>query len=407
MDESRPDISPDAAGGAPFAEAQHQEEPTGVQNYSDYPPQDPFQADPPVPPQQQQQQPKKRSSRHMLYSVEILVFSLIGWGWLAVREYLGSTPVLDVSVLLCLLVSSLINLALSLVYHTTDQFRPAAQAFFAHALSLWALYLYGLAESTAARPSPLCCNGAASFSAPQTYAAAYFGGLPFHQAAGMVTVAFLSVLVVVSAAQVGACLGDPREWLPRDVLLAIVCLFSLHLGLFTRAAGVCGDGGLGLGVVAVAGFLLAVMLHVPEDGVRLYELARDSIRRRNNSNKVSPEGVQVSSKKAKEPHRVLPLVQLIIELLSTILLAAMTAVLSYQLGGAPSVLLLLVFVAVVLWQAGAVVLGVAGLFDAKKADPAPSAPPKPLLARYGGRPVMVLPSVREMRLAARREKKAW
>ena len=50
--------------------------------------------------------PLKRSSKHVIYAIEILVFTVAGWGWLAVREFMGATPVMDVSVLFCLLISS-------------------------------------------------------------------------------------------------------------------------------------------------------------------------------------------------------------------------------------------------------------------------------------------------------------
>ena len=59
----------------------------------------------------------KRSSKHTVYAIEILIFALVGWGWLAIREFMGVTPVMDVAVLLCLLISAAINLALALVYY--------------------------------------------------------------------------------------------------------------------------------------------------------------------------------------------------------------------------------------------------------------------------------------------------
>lgn len=384
-----------------------------------------------IPSKQTEIPSKKRSSRHLLYSVEILVFSLVGWGWLAMREYLGATPVLDISVLLCLLISSIVNFALSMVYHTTDQFKPAAQAFFAHTLSLWALYVYGLSESVTARSSPLCCKGVSSYSLSKTYTVAYFGGLPFHQAAGMVTVSFLSVLNVISAAQVRVCLEDPREWLTLDFFIAVVCLLSMHLGLFAISAGVCDVDWFGLGVIVVAGVMLAVMLHIPEDIVELFEwisglLPKKRANTQTNAQADTRANTQANTqanrktkKTKKESHPVLVLVQKITELLSTALLAGMTAVLSFKLGGDPSLLLLVVFGVVVLCQMGAVLsslveVAVTGKSNSKtprqQGNDTPSAPPKHLLSRYSNsRPVMVLPSVREMRMheTRRREKKAW
>jgi hypothetical protein len=68
---------------------------------------------------------------------------------------MGTTPVLDVMDLLCLLVSVAVIFALSLGFHTTDKFKPAPQAFFAYTLSIWVLYVYGLYESVTARQGSL------------------------------------------------------------------------------------------------------------------------------------------------------------------------------------------------------------------------------------------------------------
>ncbi len=135
------------------------------------------------------------------------------------------------------------------------------------------------------------------------------------------------------------------------------------------------------------------------------------------------------------PPPVLRAVQLTIELFCTALLMAMTSLMASKLGGTPSLRLLLILMGVMLsfrletaamtvafvkdvqCNPCARVAGSSGMGAAKpgqtssqtpgrkqegpQIDPyAPSVPPKEkLLAQYrNGRPVMVLPSVREMRL---------
>ena len=338
------------------------------------------QADDPIP----QKTQRKRSSRHMMFAVELFIFSIVGWGWLAVREYMGATPVMDASVILCLFISASINLVLALVYHTTDQFKNSAQGFLAHTLSIWVLYAYSLYESTIPRQTPLCCGSASTFSASQTYAAAYFGGLPLHQTVAAVTLAFLSVFLLLAAVQVRVCLEDPREWLLMKTGLAVVCLVSFQLGLFTTNAGVCGAGGLGVAVQVTAAVAWISMIDV----LKLI-----------NFKNVVLGGV----------------IQLITELALTVMLTAMVGVLSATVFGSASTLLMLIFGCVMLWQSVALALalvvcmGPKGGVQSVSVDPdAPSAPPKELLARYRGRPVMALPGVREMRLhGERRGKKAW
>lgn len=352
----------------------------------------------------QQNAPRKRSSRHMMFAVELLIFSLVGWGWLALREYMGATPVMDVSVIICLLVSSSVNLFLALVYHTTDQFKSSAKGFLAHTLSVWVLYAYSLIESTTPRQASLCCSGSSTFSVPGTYALAYFGGLPLHQTVGAVTLAFLSVFLLLAAVQVRVCIEDPREWLMMKTPTSIACLVSFQLGLFAVNAGVCNAGGLGIAVLVVAAIAWLVMV----DFLKL----------------VSFKDRVIGS-----------LIQLIVEMAVTVMLAAIVGVLSASVSGVPSALLMVLFGGALLWQSVALALalarclrpksvsaasgGAVNLVDsegfespsAPMLDPS-TAPQQPdstaLLARYRGRPVMALPGVREMRLhGGGRGKKAW
>jgi hypothetical protein len=193
---------------------------------------------------QNQNNPKPKA---LLYAIEILIFAFVGWGWLGIREFLGNTPVLDISIMLCVLISSFANLVLAIF-----NLEAYTKAFFAHILSLVVLYIYSLCESTIKGSVPLCCNGASIYAVAPTYAAAYFGSLPLHQAAGAVTLAFLLVLLILAAGQLRVCFEDPREWLTYKIVLSITCLVSFHLGLFVNHTNVCGGMGsaiIGLGFV--------------------------------------------------------------------------------------------------------------------------------------------------------------
>lgn len=344
----------------------------------------------------------KLSSKHIVYAVEIFVFAVVGWGWLGVREYMGATPVMDVSVLLCLLLSSGVNLVCALVYPTTEVFKGAAKGFLAHVLSLWVLYFYSLLESTTVRTGPLCCDGVESptdgFSVTATYITATFGGLPLHQAAAAVTLAFLSVLLLLAAGQARACLDDPSEWLAGKVCNSIACLVCYHLALFVRKAGVCGAVGLGSGVIAVSVMVLVIMVDV---GLAI-SLFREVTDRQN---------------------RLYALIQKILDLSTTVMLAAMTAVLSSMLGGVASTPLMLLLGGLMLWQAVAVALAALECSVNEQAEaPAPQkeageageaagvvGAAGSMGARFRGPGRIILPGAREMRMhgASSGGKKAW
>jgi hypothetical protein len=309
---------------------------------------------------------RERSSRHMIYATEILIFTLVGWGWLAVREFMGATPVMDTSVLICLLITALANLVLALVYHTTDQFKTAAQGFFAHTLSLFILYVYSLLESVTPNWGPLCCDGASSFSVTKTYAAAYFGALPLHQTAGAITAAFLFVLLVLAAGQVRVCLPDPREWLTGKVSTAVACLVSFHLGLFTLNSKAC-DGEMGGAVIGIATVAWVLMLDIPA----VLWLTRTPI----------------------------TLIQMISEWTFSVLIAGVAGVLSARLGGGSSVLMLILG-GVILWQSVALGLKIWKLTRREESAP-PLNSNLTLNSKWKHRPAG------EMRLLGRVDKKAW
>ena len=195
-------------------------------------------------------------SKHIAYAVQLLIFTLVGWGWLSLRELLGSTPVLDVVVFVSLLSAGVINLCLALVFYSIGQFEGYAQAFFSHSLAVWILYCYSLLESTGSGYTPLVCQKNGSYTLPSTYASAFFGGLPVHQAAAAVTLAFLTVHLIISAAQVRASVQMPRQWFAPGTGQAVMVLICLHLVIFVFCAPLQAGNHALAGVVAVVTALL-------------------------------------------------------------------------------------------------------------------------------------------------------
>lgn len=343
-------------------------------------------------------EPIKRSSRHLMYAVEILIFAIVGWGWLAIREFMGEPPVMDILIFICLLISAAVNMALALVYYTTDQFRPAAKGFFSHTLSLWALYLYSLIESTTEAWSPLCCGGDAIYSVSKTYTAAYFGGLQFHQTAGAVTLAFISVFLILAAGQMKVCLQDTRLWILREAATSLVCLVSLHLALFAIRSKSCIGESVSQFVILVGILALIMMSNIlPVAVSRLLYLANESKK----------------------------LIQAILELALTLLLVALSLVLSFSLGGRPSSILMFFLGGVFVWQLGFIIYYI---WMIKKRNRGSSTQPQRLMSNFKdhvekdyyesiydpssapaqrslnagfrglqARPVMFLPDIREMR----------
>ncbi len=346
----------------------------------------------------------KRSSRHLMFAVEILVFSIVGWGWLAIREYMGAPPVMDISVLIGLLVSAVINMAMALLYYTADQFENAARGFFSHVLSIWVLYLYSLIESMTEAWGPLCCGGESTYSVARTYSAAYFGGLQFHQAFGAVTLSFISVFLVLAAGQVKACVQDTRAWLLRQAGVSLVCLVSIHVGLFAVRAGVCSGrstGQFGIALAILAWIFMSDVL--PFVISRLRPLVDESKR----------------------------LIQAMLELVFILLMMALSLVLSLSLGGRPSLVLSLLFLGICIWQASFIIFYLWAIRFRTQTQNQTSAQNRALsneasawgrgnvsnnslgsgFRAFHARPVMFIPEIREMRLHEARRRsaltKAW
>ena len=344
-------------------------------------------------------------SSHLLYAVEMLAFSSIGWAWLAVRELMGATPVMDVSVLLSLLVASAINLILALVYYTAEQFKSAARAFFNLVACIVVLYSFSLNETTTDGRTALCCtvDGAQknTFSLRLTYKAVYFGGLSLHQPAAAITLSFLLIFLILAAAQAKACMQNPVEWPLPKAALALICLLSLHQAMFALSAPVCKDQDLASGVAAMAGLSLFVMIDISW----LYE---------------ARFGDEESTSSGVKKVHLVRIVQLGLEFMLSLLVGLIAAVIAVNLGSGDS--LLLSIGVLLVWQA----LEVVGLVreirgegeeveTIEEEDIIPAATQVPAAAQMTAsfrQPFrhMLLPGIREVRRELRRAqpaKKAW
>ena len=188
--------------------------------------------------------PPEGRSAHIFYAVELLIFVFVGWGWLAIREYMGRTPALDVATMISVMVCTIINFVLALAIPSQMQFTPCAQAYFTHSFAVWVFYIYSLSESTRVDTGTLCCvdssgKQASAYSTGPTHAAAFFGGLPVHQVPGVVSVAYLSVMLLIAGAQARACTPLPKDWVVRGLGLSITSMVALHLGVYLLRTPLC------------------------------------------------------------------------------------------------------------------------------------------------------------------------
>jgi len=323
----------------------------------------------------------KDLSPHLLYAVEMLAFAAIGWAWLAVRELMGATPVMDVSVLVSLLVASTLNLLLALIYYTSEQFKLPAQAFFNFVACIVFLYGFGLNESTTNGRTGLCCivDGVQSstFSLRLTYKAVYFGGLSLHQPPAAITLAFLSIFLILAAAQAKVCMPDPREWPLPKAALALVSLLSLQQAMFSLSTPVCNDKDLASGVAAIAGLSLFAMVDISWIYKTWYNDEDDRVR----------------------------IVQLGLEFVLSLLIGMIAAVIAVKLGSGDALLLTLSIL--LLWQAGEIAALVIEIRGNATAASDESTATKGTAAQFRNPNLpMLLPGVRELR-RTQAGKKAW
>ena len=345
----------------------------------------------------QTKQPSSRPS-HLLYAIEMLAFAAIGWAWLAVRELMGATPVMDVTVLLSLFVASGINLLLALYYHTPEEFRTSGQAFVNFAVCVWVLYAFALLESTTDGRSAVCCSqgGAKSttYSLRLTYKAAYFGGLPLHQSAAAITLSFLTIFLILASAQARACMEVPREWPLGKAALALACLLCLQQAMLGVGAPVCSDKDLALSAAVLAGIALLLMVDMPWVFGLVYGGAFSSY-----------GGVAVLP--------LVHIVQLLLEITFTLLLGVFAAVLAVDLGGGDALIVSMGLL--LLWLLQQLVALLLKLRRPAAEEAAPSAPPMPEMpgqavqmgTHFLPQRAMLLPSVRDLRRAHAGAKKAW
>jgi len=170
----------------------------------------------------------RETDGHIFSAIKLMVFAMLGLGWLSVREYLGEIPVMDASALLAVAVLAGMNLALALAYPTVESFVEPSKAFFSQILALAVVYAYSLAESIN-NTNGLGCKA-------WTYTAAYFGNLPLHEVPAALTLAFLLIYLIMAAGQVRVCRKDPKRWLAAGTGQAVLVLVMLHLALFVLKA---------------------------------------------------------------------------------------------------------------------------------------------------------------------------
>jgi len=336
------------------------------------------------------------SPGHLLYAVEILIFAVIGWAWVAVRELMSGTPVMDVSVLLSVLVCSIINLLLALVYYTTDQFRGSAKAFFNLSACLCLLYAFSLAQSTTNGRGPICCDHGqqrTDYSLRLTYRAAYFGGLTLHQPPAAITLAYLVIFLVLASAQARACMPNPRDWLMGKSPLVIACLLGLLQAMFVVKAPVCKDKDTAVALITLIIIAWFFMIDISWILNRIY------------GDTVIPGGSGINFS------QLMQLIQIFIEFFLDILISALAAVLAVNMGSGDA--LLVVLGLAMLWQVGDILMIFYRLQNPDSEGETRQAEQATAIAtpfyqppsNYGPTPPMLLPGMRELRRA--RHKKAW
>jgi len=206
-------------------------------------------------------------SRHMRYAVELFIFAMFGWAWLAIRELIGSMPVMDSVVILSLIISSILNLIASLLFHDVAAFAPFAQGYFNHTLIIWVLYVYSLAESLYLSDSTsLCCLTAqtsVSASPALTYVKAMYGGVLVHQAPAAVTIGFLTLILFLAAAQLQVCIQSPLNWIHSTSALGLSSLIVAHWVAFASSIPLCQQwGGTKIGSIVISCLHWLVMFDI-------------------------------------------------------------------------------------------------------------------------------------------------
>jgi hypothetical protein len=200
-------------------------------------------AQPDAPPEMKMPKKAPGEGKHLLYATELLLFSVVAWGWIAIREAMGRLPVLDVALFISILVASSVNLFMA-IFLSTSNFRPFASACFSHAACVLLLYIYSLIESTTPGQQILCCGANTTrYSLDKTYASGFFGATPAHQIPAAVSLAFLIFYLVVAGGQATACADRPGliHCLAKGSGFGANCLLTLHPYLMATQSPVCKD----------------------------------------------------------------------------------------------------------------------------------------------------------------------
>jgi hypothetical protein len=178
------------------------------------------------------------------------------------------------------------------------------------------------------------------FSLRLTYKAAHFGGLALHQPAAAITLAFLSIFLLLAASQARVCMEIPRDWPMHKAPLAVVCLLCLQQALFGITAPVCKDQDVSAAVIGIAVFAWLTMIDVPWV-LSLFNKTDNKKDDKKEDMIMTPD------------HLIKNLSQAGLEMVLSIMLGAMAAVLAVNLGGGDA--LLLVVGLMLLWQMAAIV----------------------------------------------------
>jgi hypothetical protein len=221
----------------------------------------------------------------LVYPTEILIFAIIGWAWLSLREMFGDTPVMDSGVIISLLVTSILNFLISTTLTFKEEYVQYAKGFAAHVFSLWILYLHSIIESVSDGKIDLCCGSGitqkgVSFSKAQ--GVMFFGGIPMHQVFAIITWGFLTIVMFISLLQVKSNYLNPsslKDWFIRKTWSAITFLLVIHTVIFSMSNLTCTKfmefsgviicfGILTLCLMVDIGWIIGIALKIPHSSLR-------------------------------------------------------------------------------------------------------------------------------------------
>lgn len=208
----------------------------------------------------------KEDQGNGLYAVEAAVFGVVGFGWLAAREGAFGGSMLDYACFSVMFYASLLSLACGVFLHRGR----VQRAYVGVAAGVWHLYLYGVIAGEAASTSigydgPACVQNA---NPRGLVRAVLFGGVPLHELPAGVSLALLTVNVLVAAGGVGEGLWRLCAW--SDVAaLGVLVLHAALSGLPGMSPDLQGGGAGALWVLVGVHVLFLVFDVVWQRGVLL------------------------------------------------------------------------------------------------------------------------------------------